>query len=346
MKSIQPDAYGLKVLFIGGTGTISKAVSELTLKKGFELYLFNRGNHPELIPEGAKVIKGDIRDEDSAGELLKEYRFDAVVDWVAYSPEHIQSDIRLFRDKTGQFIFISSASAYQKPSAHYLMTESIPLYNPFWQYSRDKIACEELLLNEYRNNTFPVTIVRPSYTYGERNIPFIFNSRKHRWTVIDRMIKGKKILVPGDGTSLWTITHSSDFATGFVGLLGNQQAIGHAFHITSDEVLSWNQITLAIGKAAGVEPNIIHISSDFIAALYPEAKGGLHGDKIYSLVFDNSKIKRFVPDFTATVPFSQGIRQSIKWFTSHPDECQSDEEFNRLSDRIISAYESGLRYMG
>ena len=333
----------MKVLFIGGTGVISTAVSELAVKSGIELYLLNRGNQSGFAPDGARFIKGDIRDAVGTAEALKDYSFDAVVDWIAFTPGHVETDINLFKGKTGQYIFISSASAYQKPPSSYLIDESTPLYNPFWQYSRDKIACEDLLMDEYRKNGMPVTIVRPSYTYGNTMIPFALNSRKYRWTLVDRMRRGKKIIVPGDGSSLYTITHNTDFAKGFVGLLGNIQAIGHAFHITSDEVLTWNQIAGIIGKAAGAEPDIIHIPSDFIGALSPEHIGSLLGDKAVSVVFDNSKIKRFVPGFTAAVPLSRGVKQTIDWYEANPDMCKSDEEFDKLCDRIIAAYETGLK---
>lgn len=333
----------MKVLFIGGTGTISAAVSELAVKKGIDLFLLNRGNREEFFPEGATLIKGDIRDVENTCKILENYKFDVVVDWVAFTPDHIEADINLFRGKTGQYIFISSASAYQKPPTHYLVDESTPLANPYWQYARDKIACEQRLMEEYRKSGFPITIVRPSYTYGKTTIPFIFNSREHRWTLIDRLRKGKKIIVPGDGTSLWTLTHNTDFAKGFIGLIGNVQAIGHAFHITSDEVLTWDQVIKIIGKAASAEPNIIHIPSEFIGAFSPEHIGGLLGDKAVSVVFDNSKIKRFVPGFTATVLFSEGIKESIEWYESNPDRCTVDEEFNNLADRIVAAYEKGLK---
>jgi nucleoside-diphosphate-sugar epimerase len=333
----------MKVLFIGGTGTISSAVSELAVKKGIDLFLFNRGNREDFFPAGAGLIKGDIRDIENTRRVLKDYSFDVVVDWVAFTPGHVKADTDLFKGKISQYIFISSASAYQKPPSHYLVNESTPLCNPCWQYARDKIACEQLLTEEYRENGFPVTIVRPSYTYGKTTIPFVFNSREHRWTLIERMRKGKKIIVPGDGTSLWTLTHNTDFAKGFIGLIGNMQAIGHAFHITSDEVLTWDQVAKLIGMAAGVEPNIIHIPTDFIGAVSPEHIGGLLGDKVVSVVFDNSKIKRFVPGFTATVPFSEGIKETIAWYKSNPARCTVDEEFDNLADRIINAYESGLK---
>ncbi len=332
----------MKVLFIGGTGVISSAVSALAVEKGMELYLLNRGTRNDFVPQGVRVLKGDIRDADSVRSALGNHRFDAVVDWISYVPEHVENDIRLFSGITGQFIFISTASAYQKPLRHYLIDESTPLCNPYWEYSREKIACEDILMQEYRKNGFPVTIVRPSYTYNKTTIPFLFNSRERRWTLIDRMKKGKKIIVPGDGTSLFTITHNTDFAKGFAGLLGNFKAIGHAFHITSDEVLTWDQIACAIGAAAGVEPDILHVSSDFICRVSPESTGGLIGEKSISMVFDNSKIKRFVPGFSATVPFAEGIRESVRWYEANPELCQADDSFNSLSDRIIRGWEKGM----
>lgn len=332
----------MKVLFIGGTGVISSAVSELAVRRGIELYLLNRGTHNDFVPEGAVLLKGDIRDTENIALILKDYEFDAVVDWIAYTPDHVENDYKLFNGKTGQYIFISSTSAYQKPVIRYFADESTPLHNPYWQYSRDKIACEEFLTQKYRDYGFPVTIVRPSYTYNKTTIPFLFNSRKYRWTVVNRMRKGMKIIVPGDGTSLFTITHNTDFAKGFVGLLGNIQSIGHAFHITSDEVMTWDQVAGAIGRAAGCEPEIVHVSSDFICAISPEYTGGLHGDKSVSYVFNNSKIKRFVPEFTATVSFSEGIKQSIDWYESNPELCKVDDEFNSLTDRIINAYNKGI----
>lgn len=333
----------MKVLFIGGTGIISSAVSELAVKKGIELYLLNRGNRTEAVPKEAILIKGDIRDTETVKKTLRDYQFDVVVDWIAFTSGHVQADVELFKGKVSQYIFISSASAYQKPLSHYLVSESTPLSNAYWQYSRDKIACEDHLMQEYRNNRFPVTIVRPSYTYGNTLIPFIFNSDQHPWTLIDRMRKGKRIIVPGDGTSLWTLTHNTDFAKGFVGLLGNMKSVGHAFHITSDEVLTWDQIACAIGKAAGAEADIVHISSEFICAFSPNSTGSLIGDKSVSAVFDNSKIKHFVPDFTATTPFSAGIIETLRWFETHPDSCKADEDFNRLENRIIAAYEKGMK---
>jgi nucleoside-diphosphate-sugar epimerase len=262
-----------------------------------------------------------------------------VVDWIAFTPADIERDIQLFSGKTRQFIFVSSASAYQKPSTYYLITEGTPLANPYWDYSRGKIACEERLMREYRDRGFPVTIVRPSLTYGPAQIPLCVGSWQHPYTVIDRMKKGRKIIVPGDGTSLWTLTWNGDFAKGMIGLLGREPTIGHAFHITSDEVLTWNQIYREAGHAAGVEPDLIHIPSDLIAAYDPAALGSLIGDKANSAVFDNGKIKHFVPDFVATVPWSEGVRRAIAWHEANPSRCTIDDAANRLWDTIITAYE-------
>ncbi|HVO38485.1 MAG TPA: SDR family oxidoreductase [Spirochaetia bacterium] len=333
----------MKILFIGGTGVISSGVSPLVVQNGMELHLLNRGRRGELVPPGAQVITADAADRASVRTALKGRSFDAVVDWLVFTQEQAEADIELFRGMTAHYIFISSASAYQKPPTHSPITESTPLANPYWEYSRNKIACEERLLREYRQTGFPVTIVRPSFTYGLTMIPAGYQSWTHPWTLVDRMRRGKRIIVHGDGASLWTMTHNTDFAKGFVGLLGNPAAIGHAFHITSDEALTWNQITLAIGAAAGAEPRIVHVSSDFIAAFDPEARGGLTGDKAQCAIFDNSKIKSFVPGFSATVPFSQGIRWSVEWYEKHPALCTVDEEFNRKVDLIIEAQEAGLR---
>ena len=327
----------MKVLFIGGTGTISQAVSKLAVQKGIDLYLFNRGNNNHLAPAEAKIIEGDIRNQKEAKEKLKGYNFDAVVDWVAFNPEHIKNDIEIFRAKTRQYIFISSASAYQKPQTSYLIDESTPLSNPYWEYSQKKIACENILMAEYRKNNFPITIVRPSHTYGKTSIPAALNSHQAPWSLVDRMRRGKKILVHGDGSSLWTMTHNSDFAKAFVGLLSNMQAVGHAFQITSDETLNWNQIFESIARAAGVyNVELVHAASEKIAEYDQSFKGSLLGDKAVSVVFDNSKIKRFVPGFEAEVPFAKGIKESIEWFDAHPEEQKIDQEWNRLMDKIIA----------
>ena len=330
----------MKILFIGGTGTISSACAQLALARGFELTLLNRGRQPAW--PGARQIKADISDAAATAAALESEKWDTVVDFIAFTPAELEQRIALFRGHTAQFIFISSASAYQKPPAHFPITESTPLVNPFWEYSRNKIACEERLLRAMREENFPATIVRPSWTYGERHITVPIHSGKH-FTVVDRLRRGQPVIVPGDGSSLWTMTHNTDFAKGLVGLLGHQGAIGQAFHITADEVLTWNQIYEAVAEAAGVpKPKLVHIASDFITACLPEFAGGLHGDKAHSAVFDNSKIKRFVPDFVATTRFRDGIAQSIKWFDADPERQEIDAAANATWDRLIAAYERGL----
>jgi len=333
----------MKALFIGGTGLISTAVSSLAVEKGIELHLLNRGKRGDFIPAGAKLIVADAHDPASLKAALAGMSFDVVVDWIAYTADQIEADIALFKGRTGQFIFISSASAYQKPPTNYLITESTPLANPYWQYSRDKIACEEALSRAYRDDGFPMTIVRPSLTYGDTMIPAGFMSWAHPWTLVDRMRRGKKIIVHGDGTSPWTMTHNSDLASAFVGLMGNIHAVGHAFHITSDEALTWDQVIEQIGAAAGAKPQIVHVASDFIAAASPSELGGLLGDKSRCAIFDNSKIKSFVPGFIATTPFSEGVARSVRWFEAHPERCTIDQAFNELCDRIIAAQERALK---
>jgi len=333
----------MRVLFIGGTGIISTACTQLAAERGIDLTLLTRGRHAAGPPAGVKTITADIDDAASAAQALKGASFDVVVDWIAFVPAHIERDLALFRGRTRQYIFISSASAYQKPASHYLITESTPLANPYWEYSRNKIACEERLMRAYREEAFPITIVRPSHTYGETQIALAINSWAKSYTVVDRMRRGKKVIVPGDGSSLWVITHNTDFAKGLVGLLGLEQAIGHAFHITTDEVMTWNQFYRATGAAAGAEPQLIHMPSDFIGACLPEALGGLIGDKAVSVVFDNSKIKRFVPGYCATIPFGQGIRRTIEWFDADPARQQIDSEANAKWDKLIEAYEHGAR---
>ena len=327
----------MKVLFIGGTGIISSACSQLAVERGIDLYHLNRGQTSRPVPDGVHVLRGDIRDRAAVEKVIAAHTFDVVVDWIAFIPEHIETDLELFRGRTGQYVFISSASAYQKPPASLPITESTPLDNPYWDYSRAKIACEERLLQAYRADRFPITIVRPSHTYDRTRLPVY-----GRYTVIDRMRKGKKVIVHGDGTSLWVLTHHQDFARGFVGLLGNQRAIGESFHITSDELLSWNQIFTILARAAGVEPRLIHVPSEAIAAFDPEWGAGLLGDKAHSVIFDNTKIKRMVPDFAATIPFSRGAEEILAWFDADPARRTVDDEVNRLMDRIIDAHESML----
>jgi nucleoside-diphosphate-sugar epimerase len=321
----------MKVLFIGGTGAISAACAALAVERGIDLYLLNRGETKRAVPAGATVLRGDIRDRASVRAALGEQKFDVVVDWIAFTAEHIETDLELFGNRTDQYIFISSASAYQTPPVNLPVTESTPLANPFWQYSRDKIACEERLLQAYREDGFPITIVRPSHTYDETRLPL-----KGRYTVIDRMLKGKKVIVHGDGTSLWVLTHTRDFAKGFVGLLGNSAAIGEAFQITSDQLLTWNQIYELAARAAGVTAAIVHIPSDVLARYDAEWGAELFGDKAHSMIFDNTKIKRVVPDFAATTPFSRGIEEIIVWHFADPARQLVDEELDRLMDRIVA----------
>lgn len=334
----------MKILFVGGTGLISTACSQLAVERGFELHILNRGkSHKHAAPDGARILVGDIHGDHAAlDRILGDEKYDAVVDWVAFTPADIEADIALFAHRTRQFMFISSASVYQKPPNHYLITEDTPLANPHWAYSQNKIACEERLMREYRERGFPMTIVRPSLTYGESQIPMIMGSWQHPWTLVDRMLRGQKVIVPGDGTSLWPLTWNGDFAKGLVGLLGREQTIGHAFHITSDEVLCWNQIYMELAHALGVEPNIVHIASDLIAAHDPSSYGSLVGDKIYSVVFDNSKIKRYVPDFVATVPWTEGVRKALAWFRADPARQTLDAAANTLWDSIITAYERAM----
>ncbi len=331
----------MKILFIGGTGNISTACSRLAINKGYEVYLLNRGNikRPDL--ESAKPIKCDINKPEEVEAAIKGLAFDVVANFIAFTPEDIQRDIELFSGICKQYIFISSASAYQKPLSHPVVTESTPLANPYWDYSKDKIASEEALNRAYRENGFPVTIVRPSLTY-DTVIPVAIGSWDD-FTIIDRMRKGKEVIIHGDGSSLWTITHSEDFAKGCVGLLGHQQAIGHSFHITSDEILTWNQIYEAVAEAAGVELNAIHIASDFICREAEKMNqagmwGNLLGDKAVSTIFDNTKIKSFVPGFKATIPFKQGIKRTVEWFEADPSRMLIKEENNDFIDKVIEAY--------
>ncbi|MDR1763513.1 MAG: SDR family oxidoreductase [Dysgonamonadaceae bacterium] len=328
----------MKILFIGGTGTISAAISRLLLAEGQELYLLNRGNRNEKLPKGAKILQCDVNDEAKAAELIRGLEFDCVADFIAFVPGQLERDYRLFKGKTRQFIFISSASAYQKPLNNYLVSESTPLANPFWQYSRDKIACEEYLMKLYREEGFPVTIVRPSYTYDERKVPLAVHGESGTWPVVKRIIDGKPVIIHGDGTALWTMTHNSDFAKGFAGLIGNIHAIGEAVQITSDETLSWNQIYEAIARAVNRPLKAVHIASDFLAETAPyDYYGGLLGDKASSVVFDNSKLKRLVPDFVAVKRFDAGIKETINYILAHPEEQTEDPKFDQWCDEVTAA---------
>ena len=334
----------MKALFIGGTGTISAGITKQLVTMGCELYLLNRGNRKDHLPDGVNLLQADINDEDQVSRLIEELEFDVVADFIAFVPAQLERDYRLFKGKTKQFIFISSASAYQTPLSDYRITEGTPLSNPYWQYSRNKIACEEYLLKLYREEGFPVTIIRPSHTYDERSIPLGVHGSKGSWQVAKRMLENKPVIIHGDGTSLWTMTHNSDFAKGFIGLMGNIHAIGESVQITSDESLTWNQIYQTIAYALGVKLNAIHVSSEFLDACSKEDyRGGLLGDKANSVVFDNSKLKRLVPDFVAATRFDQGIKQTVEYIVAHPDLQIPDEEFDHWCDRVVDALNTAIK---
>jgi nucleoside-diphosphate-sugar epimerase len=325
----------MKVLFIGGTGLISTAVTRLAVAQGLEVTHLNRGQRGAS-PAGVETLTADVRAPGQAQQVLAGRTFDVVVDWIAYTPADIERDLALFAGRVKQFIFISSASAYQKPPSHPVITESTPLHNPHWQYSRDKIACEEQLLAAWRADGFPAVIVRPSLTY-DLNFPIAIGGWTS-YTLIDRMKTGRPVIVHGDGSSLWVVTHADDFARGFLGLLGNLQTLGHAFHITSDEVLTWNQIYTTIADAAGVQPKLVHIASDFIAQHAPDLGAGLLGDKAWSVIFDNSKIKSFVPGFQAVIPFREGARRTLAWYAADPSRQRIEPAVNDEMDRLLAAY--------
>ena len=326
----------MKVLFIGGTGNISTAASRLALQRGMDLYHLNRGN-TKVTLSGVKTILGDINKPDECAELAK-HHWDVVVNWIAFTPEDIDRDITLFKGKTKQYIFISSASCYQTPLSYPVITESTPLCNNLWDYSHEKIRCEDRLMQAYREEGFPITIVRPSLTY-DTVIPIAIGGFKE-YTTADRILKGKEIIVHGDGTSLWTVTHSDDFAIGFVGLLGLTQAIGHAFHITSDEILSWNMIYKILADSLGREAKIVHIASDFICKIEPSFTGTLLADKAESVIFDNAKIKTFVPAFKAIIPFATGIKRTLNWLDENPERKIVNADKNSKIERILKAYQS------
>ena len=326
----------MKVLFIGGTGNISSACSELAISRGIDLYHLNRGQSAGIRNvQGMKTIISDIRNFEETKKALDGYQFDVLVDFIAYLPEHIQNDIRLFSGRTGQFVFISSASVYQTPPDRLPVTEDTLLENPFWEYSRNKIACEELLREAYRSSGFPYTIVRPSHTYSKTMIPVIGG-----YTVLHRMLQGLPVVLHGDGTSIWTLTHHTDFAVGLVGLLGKPEAIHEAYHITSDEWLTWNQIYHILAKELNVFPQIVHISSEIIAQYDQVIGDGLLGDKAHSMIFDNSKIKKTVPDFNPVVSFQQGAKEIVKWYLENTLQHEPDKRINLFMDRIIHDYTS------
>jgi nucleoside-diphosphate-sugar epimerase len=325
----------LRVLFIGGTGVISSAcVREAVARDDIELFVLNRGQSAtRAVPHGVTELRGDVREAASVREAVDGLDFDSVVDFVAFTAGHVRADIDLFQGRTSQYVFISTASAYQTPPSRLPVTESTPLRNPYWQYSRDKIACEDLLTAEYRDNGFPATIVRPSHTYDATKTVL-----SGGWTSLARMLAGRPVIVHGDGTSLWTVTHNTDFARAFVPLLGHPRTLGEAFHITSDDVLTWDQIAHALAAALGVTPRIVHVPSDVIAAADPEWGAGLLGDKTHSMVFDNAKVKSVVPGWRAVVPFERGARQIVDWYLADPARQVVDEKLDALMDKLAADY--------
>ena len=326
-----------RVLFIGGSGVISSACSRLAVERGIDLHVLNRGTSTTRpLPEDATLHQADVRDPASVKEALGDLDFDAVVDWVAFTPDHVRTDVELFRGRTGQYVFISSASAYQTPPSRLPVRESTPLRNPYWQYSRDKIACEDVLTTAYREQGFPATVVRPSHTYDRTMVPF-----DGGWTAVERMRQGRPIVIHGDGTSLWTLTHHVDFARGFVPLLGHPRTLGEAFHITSDDVLTWDQIAHTMAAAAGVEAQIVHVPSDAVAAEDAEWGAGLLGDKAHCMVFDNSKLRSVVPEYRATIPFEQGAREIVEWHDADASRRQVDAGIDAVMDRLVERYRVG-----
>ena len=328
----------MKILFIGGSGVISRAVAQAAVAAGHDLWLLNRGQRRPV--DGTRSLVADIADVEGTRAALRGHTWDVVVQWIAFVPADIRRDLALFRDSARQYIFISSASVYQKPLAHYLITESTPLANPYWDYARQKIACEQELLAAHQTTGFRGVIVRPSLTYGEDQVPLVLNAWNRSWTAVDRMRRSVPVIIPGDGNSLWTITHNTDFAQGLLGLFGHPGTPGEAFHLTSDEVLTWNHIFQHVAAAAGVAaPRFLHIPSDFLIACVPAVEGTLLGDKTVSAVFDNSKIKRFVPGFAAKTRFADGIRRTIAWFDADPARQQVDAATNARWDKLAAAYE-------
>ena len=332
----------MRILIIGGTGTISSAITRQLAASGQDLWLLNRGTRKQEVPAGVKQIVADISNEEEVKRLLGDMQFDAVCEFIGFVPEQVERDIRLFKGRTRQYVYISSASAYNKPASNHVINEGTTLANPYWEYSRNKIACEELLMKEYRENAFPVTIVRPSHTYCERSVPVSVHGPKGSWQVLKRMIDGKPVVMQGDGSSLWTLTWNEDFARGFIGLLGNPKAIGEAFQIMSDESLTWNQVYKCVADALGVAFHPYYVSSEFLAAVAPKEydfTGNLLGDKSVTVVFDCSKLKRVVPGFQATTRFHEGVRRCVAYLLSHPELQVEDEEFDAWCDQVIAAQE-------
>jgi nucleoside-diphosphate-sugar epimerase len=324
-----------KILFIGGTGVISSACTPAAMAAGFEVTLLNRGHTERQIPSGVEILQADYHDPEDVAEQLAGRYFDSVVNWIAFTPDQITRDIQQFSGRVGQYIFISSASAYQTPPETLPVTEETPLENPFWEYSRNKIACETELTHAGKVQEFPYTIVRPSHTYDRTLMPF-----RGGTTCLDRLLKGQEVIVHGDGSSLWVLTHHQDFAKGFTGLLCEDQAIGNIYHITSNELLTWDQIMWSLAGAAGVEPKIVHIPSEVIQRYDPDWGASLMGDKSHSMIFDNTKIKQLVPDFEAVIPFRQGAREIVSYYLEDEERLKAriDPELNRTIDQILNDY--------
>ena len=335
----------MKILMIGGTGTISSAITRQLAESGHDLWLLNRGNRRNEVPSGVTQVIADIDDTAEVLRQIGDEQFDAVCEFIGFVPEQVQRDIRLFSGRTRQYVYISSASAYNKPAANHVITEGTTLANPHWEYSRNKIACEELLMKAYRDDAFPVTIVRPSHTYCERSVPVSVHGPKGSWQVLKRMLDGKPVIIQGDGSSLWTLTWNEDFARGFIGLLGNPKAIGEAFQIMSDEQLSWTQVYQCVANALGVELKPYYVSSAFLAKASPseyDFEGNLLGDKSVTVVFDCTKLKRAVPGFKAVVRFDEGVRRCVAYLKAHPELQVEDPEFDAWCDRVIAAQEQAL----
>ena len=332
------------VLLIGGTGTISTAVTRRYVSEGWDVTVLNRGNRNDTLPREVHVLSCDVWDPEARARVLKDRSFDTVCQFIGFIPAQVEADIRFFAGRCGQYMYISSASAYHKPCPSPFITESTSLVNPYWQYSRDKIACEELLMRAHREDAFPCTIIRPSHTYSERSMPVGVHGKMGSWAVLRRMMQGRPILIHGDGTSLWTVTWNEDFAMAFVGLSGNPHAVGECFHITSDETLTWNQIHQVIADALHVPLRAVHVSSEFLSASSDyDYSGSLLGDKAESVIFDNAKVKRFVPGFQATTRFDQGARKVLDYVLNHPEAQVEDPAFDHYTDEVIAALESAVQ---
>lgn len=345
----------MRVLFIGGTGNLSTACTAEAIRRGMEVVHLNRGTHPEKEQAGVSVIKADIRDARATAAALRGWHFDAVVQFLAFTPEQVRADIEIFSGMTDQYVLISSASVYRKTSLTPVITEDSPLENPFWEYARLKIECERALTGGGDNFAgaagssarpdarppLPYTIVRPSHTYDDGWVPSCYGSPGYglAW----RMARGLEVLVPGDGQSLWTLTHSSDFAVGLVGLLGKREALGQAYHMTSEEHLTWEAIYRITAEALGVRPMIVHVPSDLVARIRPERGAGLLGDKAVSALFDNTKIRRVVPEFAPRVSFAEGIRHSLAWFDAHPDRKLPDPVMNEDMDTVLLKWKEAMK---